>query len=132
MIQRGESPNLGRGGGVGDDPRGAGGGVSAARSSAFWAIAQGYFTRVAPLYGSPTGTESARRSQSPAARYRDSPRADQESGGGGNRPAKGARHRPDRRVRPPENACHHSHDVKRSTGGVEANAAVFAPDPPLA
>jgi hypothetical protein len=36
-IQRGESPNLGRLDGVvgvGDDPRGAGGGFSAARSSA--------------------------------------------------------------------------------------------------
>jgi hypothetical protein len=47
-IQRGESLNLGRPDGdgdeppgAGDEPRGAGGGVSAARS-ACWAIALGY------------------------------------------------------------------------------------------
>jgi hypothetical protein len=34
-------------GGAGDDPRCAGGGVSAARSSACWAIALGYSSRIA-------------------------------------------------------------------------------------
>src|SRR5262245_57786854 len=47
-TQRGESQNLGRCGGVGDDPRCAGGGDSAGRSSACWAIVLGYSARHAP------------------------------------------------------------------------------------
>ncbi len=51
-IQRGETPNLGRWGGVGDDLPGAGGAGSGARPSACWAMALGYSAPVSVAGGS--------------------------------------------------------------------------------